>query len=178
MTLQLDLFGEIEAAENAAERAERERLRDALTCLIEAHPRTLELLLGDYRVDTGEIRQGVSGGWAYSCRRNGFWFQDRASWGAQPGGWYHRPAHRLAWDELDAIAAADPGVAQVRAWSTDLTAIDAWKDRYRPFELWPNPDRWPPSYITSDHERPGWAERHAAWTATIAICTDARAGLS
>ena len=170
--LQLDLFGEVEAAEHAAERADRERRRDALTCLIEAHPRTLELLLGDLRHEGGEIKQGVSGGWAYSVRANGFWFQDRDEW-SRGGGWYQRPKSRFSWDERAAIA-ADPRVEQVRAWSAALTAPDSWKDRYRPFELWPHPETWHPSYITSDHERPGWVERRAAWDLVLAVLTDAR----
>ena len=172
--LQLDLFGDVERAEHAAERADRERRRDALTCLIEAYPRTLELLLGDRRSEGGEVKQGISGSWAYSARASGFWFQDRASWSAQLGAWYQRPRRRFGWAELDAVAAADPRVDQVRAWAESLTAADSWKDRYRPFELWPHPETWHPSYIVSDHERPGWAERRAAWDLVLAVLADAR----
>ena len=171
--VQLDLFGEVEAAEDAARHADTRRRRDALTCLIDAHPTTLDLLLGDRRLDRGEIRQGMSGDWCYSVRATGFHFADRTEHCRGGGGWYRRPAHRLDWDELDAIA-ADPRVDEIRAWADSLTAIDRWKDRYRPHEMWPHPDSWHPSYIDGDHERPGWPARHAAWLLTLTVLADAR----
>ena len=167
--LQYDLFGEVQAAENA----DTQRRRDALTCLIEAHPNALELLLGDRRPDTGEIKQGLSGGWAYSRRKDGLYFEDQETWGRAAGAWYRRPAHRFGWDELDAIAAADPRVEEIRAWATSLTQPDAWRDRTRPFELWPV-SSWHPSWIKGNHERAGWPERLAAWTLTLAVLRDAR----
>ena len=174
MTLQLDLFGEVERAEQDAVVADAARRHDALTCLTEAHPDTLNLLLGNRRLDTGEIKQGCSGNWAYSVRSTGFWFQDRATWGATAGAWYRKPVHHFAWAELDAIAAADPRVDEIRAWADSLTAIDRWKDLTRPFELWPNPERWHPSYIKSDHTRPGWDARIHTWHLALTVLTDAR----
>lgn len=170
MTLQLDLFGEIEADEIR-------RYRDALTCLAYAHPSTLEILIGNRRPDTGEVKQGLSGDWAYSVRRDGFFFQDRAAWGAAAGAWYRKPADHMTWTELHQLIDDDPHLDEIRTWSESLTAIDAWRDRGRPFELWPNPERWHPSYISGDHERLGWVERLDAWQMAIAICTDAREAL-
>ena len=160
---QPDLFGEVDAAHQA-------RLRDALTCLIESVPDALNLVLGVRRLDRGEIKVGKGGRWAYSSRRPGLWFEGVGTW----GGWYSRPRDLLTWDELDDLVAADPRVEQVREWSESLTAIDAWKDRYRPFELWPNAERWHPSWIAGDHSRPGWDERINAWAAVLDVLRDAR----
>ena len=88
-----------------------------------------------------------------------------------------RPAHHTPWEDIDALIGTDPRLAEVRAWADSLTAQDKWRDLYRPFELWPDPEDWHPSYIASDHERPGWAERLHAWRLAIAICLDARSAL-
>lgn len=159
--LQLDLFGDELAAEST-------RHVDALTCLRDSHPRALEILTGERRPDTGEVRCGLSGSWAYSVRRAGFCFEDASTW----GGWYSRPAHVLTWPELDELVGADPRLADVAAWSRSLAA-DARRDRYRPFELWPDPESWHPSYIKGDRDHPGWADRLAAWRLVLAILDDA-----
>ena len=171
---QPDLFGELDAAEALAASAALGLKRDALTMLIDSHPNTLDLLIGTRRRDTGEIKQGKSGNWAYSVRNPGIYFEREDTW----GGWYARPAHLLTWDNFDALVADDPRLDAVRAWASSLTAVDAWKDRYRPFELWPDPERWHPSYIEGDHARPGWESRKAAWDTVLTVLRDAREALS
>lgn len=166
MIAQPDLFGDDDAAETR-------RYQDALTCLADACPTALELLIGVRKEDRGEIRQGKSGDWAYSSRREGFYFERVETW----GGWCARPCGLITWSELDELTAADPRVAQIRAWSDSLTVIDAWKGRYRPYEMWPNPETWHPSHIQADHDRPGWSGRLHAWQQTIAVYRDAAATL-
>ena len=169
--VQLDLFGEVEAAETAAAKAERARLVDGLTCLRDGPSRTPELLIGPRRdglMHHGEVKASKSGKWAYAPRPQGLRFERVTTW----GGWGAHPAHWLHWDELDVQVGEDPRLAEIRAWSESLTDIDAWKDRTRPYELWPDPGSWHPSYIAGDHERRGWAERLHAWTLTLGVLTD------
>ena len=165
-TQQYDLFG-WDAAE------EYGRLGDALTVLADAHPRSLELLIGIREPDRGEVKPGVTGPWAYQVCRDGLYTQRRAEW----GGWSSRPANRATWDELDSLIGEDSRVPTIRAWSEGLTAIDAWRDRSRPFELWPDADRWHPSHLAGDHARPGWSTRINAWQLTVQVCRDALARL-
>ena len=106
-------------------------------------------------------------------RSVGFYFADRDEHCVSGGGWYRRPAHVLGWAELDEVA-LDPRVDEIRAWADALTAPDSWKDRYRPYELWPHPETWHPSYIDGDHERSGWPERRHAWDLALAVLVDAR----
>ncbi|WP_053203807.1 hypothetical protein [Jiangella muralis] len=160
--VQLDLFGEVLTSETR-------RVVDGLACLRDAHPRALDLMLGERRPDTGEIKVGASGPWAYSVRRAGFYFEDRGGW----GGWYARPAHLLTWSELDALVGGDARLLEVRAWSESLHGVGGRNDRMRPHELWPDPGGWHPSYIEGDHERPGWDERITAWRTVLAILDDA-----
>lgn len=167
---QPDLFGDDDATAT-------QRLRDGLTVLADVYPNALEILCGDRRPSGGEIKTSASGPWAYSVRRDGFYYQDRASWSAAAGAWHRCPTNLLAWDELDTLTAHDPRIVGIRAWSNSLTAIDTWKDRSRPHELWPNPEGWHPSYIESDHARPGWPQRLDAWRTTIAVYVDARSAL-
>lgn len=142
-------------------------VRDALHVLAHYHPRTLELLIGDRRPDGGEVKAGLNHPWAYSVRREGLYIEHETTW----GGWYAKPRHFMPWPELDRLTASDPRLDDVRAWSESLTAIDAWKDRYRPHEL--DANLWHPQYITTDHARPGWPERLHTWEIVIAICNDA-----
>lgn len=157
--LQLDLFGQVEKDESR-------RYRRALTCLAEAHPHALEILIGVREPDRGEIKQGLTGRWAYSRRQDGFYFELAREWESR-GGWHTKPAHRITWPELDALLDSDPRINDIRRWSESLTSRDAWRDRYRPFELHPNAAGWHPSYLAADHARPRWPDRHEAWNLTI-----------
>ena len=163
---QPDLFGEDDAAETR-------RYYDALTCLADAYPNALEVLIGDRRPDTGETRARMTNPWAYWSDRAGYRFERVATW----GGWYSRPRHMITWTELDQLVGHDPRIKEIRAWSQALTALDAWKDRYRPCELEPNPEMFHPSHAQTDHDRPGWPARLHAWQQTIAVYTEARAAI-
>lgn len=145
------------------------RIRDGPICLAEAPFDSLQILIGVRPVDTGEIKARASGDWAYRTVRDAFLYEDRATW----GGWYAKPRHHITWDELDGLTAADPRVPEIRAWSESLTAVDAWRDRTRPFRLTPGADEWHPHYHEGDVDRPGWDARLRAWEQAVAVLRDA-----
>jgi hypothetical protein len=158
--IQLDLF---------AGDPETRRLVDGLTALRDVVPEALEAVvhLADWHpVECGGFSLG--GGWVYAIRRRGLRFE------ACGTGWSGRVSEMrcLTWPELADLIGDNPRRAEIRAWSESLIE-PAWKQRMRPHELWPDPGGWHPSYLTGDHEHPGWPERIAAWTALQAMCTDA-----
>lgn len=160
--------------------ADIQRSIDALTCLREAMPEALEIVvhLAYWRpVDNREV--GACGDWAYSLRQKGLCFERVDDWwnGArsrgETWGWDRTPAGLVTWTELAEHVGGDSRRPGLVAWSRSLTVPDAWRDRARPHELWPNPGQWNPGYITSDHARPGWDQRIAAWRTLFAILDDA-----
>lgn len=163
----------------AARQVERlQPLRDALTCLRDAVPEALEVvvLLG-YRHEKDTRAARASGPWAYCVSRDGLRHEPRDEWSnptdGGPRGWSRTPAHLTTWEELAALVGADPRRADLVAWAEGLTAPDRWRDLFRPHELWPNPEQWHPGYIEGDHERPGWGERITAWRTLQSILTTA-----
>lgn len=168
--VQLDLFGQVEATEQAAAADSVRRQIDALTCLRDSVPDALHVLVHlDYwrRADDRGC-PGNSGEWAYRIGRAGMDFVRKGT----AGGW-DRGRALIAWDELRDLLAGHPLRGQVVAWSESLTHPDAWRDRGRPFELWPHPETWHPSYIEGDHTRAGWDDRRHAWAVTQLIYTSA-----
>lgn len=165
-TVQLDLFGEVEATHTR-------RLVEALICLRDAVPDAMYVVvhLAPWwkREDRGPR---ASGDWAYSIRNTGFRLERRDEWSAG-GGWSRTPVHSVTWAELAELVGNDPRRAAIVDWFGGLTEPDRWRDIDRPHELWPNPETWHPDYIEGDHERPGWDERLAAWRQLQAILTDA-----
>lgn len=164
--LQLGLF-------NPALDAETRRLIDGLTCLRDVVPTALECVV--HLADWHPVQEGgfsLSGDWTWTIRRKGLRFERRADWSGQSS-----KMRVVTWAELATHLGDDPRRPGLITWAESLTAPDRWKDLMRPHELWPQPGDWHPSYITGDHERPGWAERIAAWRTFGAICTDAIAEL-
>lgn len=158
--VQLDLF---------AGDPEIRRQVDGLIVLRDVVPEALEAVL--HLADWHPVEHGgfsLSGDWVYTIRRRGLRFERRTA------RWSGRAAELrcLTWPELAGLLGDDPRRAEICAWSQSLVE-PAWKERMRPFELWPDPGGWHPSYIIGDHERPGWLERLAAWRALQAMCTDA-----
>lgn len=143
------------------------RLVDALTCIRDAVPEAMDMLI---HLTHGRARDergiGMSGDWAYSVRRNGFHY-----------GWNRTLTAHATWQELDSLLGNHPLRPRVLAWAAGLPD-PSWRDRIRPHELWPNPGQWNPGYITNDHERPGWAQRIAAWADLQTICTTTIADLA
>ncbi|TDD31665.1 hypothetical protein E1287_25735 [Actinomadura sp. KC06] len=161
-TVQLDLF---------AGDPEVRRLVDGLTVLRDVVPEALEaaVYLGEWR-SRGGLSVGKSGPWWYGIRRGGLQFEALGE--RRHSGWPHKLTRSITWEELAGLLGDDPRRQGLIAWAESLTALDAWRDLMRPHELWPMPGEWHPSYITGDHERPGWPERIAAWTTLQAMCTD------
>lgn len=174
---QLDLFAPADVP------ADARRLVDGLTCLRDAVPEAMDVvLLLEYGRPIDERSIGASGEWAYSIRREGMRYEHKRTWWdeprsqGKPHGWSRTPAHRITWAELADLLGGDPRRAELIAWADSLGEL-AWKERTRPHELWPNPGHWHPSYIKHDHEHPGWDRRIAAWRTLQAILTDAIARL-
>lgn len=172
-TVQLDLFGEVEASHTR-------RLVAALTCLRDVVPDAMYVvvLLAQWK-RTEDRSIGASGDWAYSIRNTGLRYERAGDWWAgarergETWGWSRTPAGLVTWPELAELIGHDPRRPAVVDWFNGLTAPDRWRDIYRPFELWPKPETWHPDYIAGDHERPGWDARSAAWRELQAILTDA-----
>lgn len=143
-----------------------------LVCLRDEVPTALEavVLLSQPR-SADESSPGVGDRFVYVMGTAGLRYEHRIGW---RGG---RPAYLLPWADLAAAIEADRRRADVVSWAGSLTAPDKWRDLYRPYELWPNSETWHPSYIESEHQRPGWADRIAAWRTVQAILTDAEAAL-
>lgn len=143
-----------------------------LTCLRDACPDALEVVARlDWWKPNNERGSHASGEWAYVVCRDGFHFGSR--YGAEWRGWDRNPPHLLTWEQLRQILEVDPRQTDVAAWLHSQTAVDRWRDYYRPYELWPDPGSWHPSYIESDRERDGYHERMNAWRTTQDILTDA-----
>lgn len=161
-TVQLDLFGPD---------TETLRLVDGLRCLRDVVPEAMDVLIHLapwQRVEHREL--SLCGEWIYTLRLDGLRYERRDEWRGKS------QMRRITWTELAEQLADDPRRPQILAWARTLP-MPNWKELIRPFELWPDSGSWHPSYITGDHERPGWDHRIAAWRALQAICTDAIARL-
>lgn len=172
-TVQLDLFGDVEAAHT-------ERLVGGLVCLRDVVPDAMEVVVHLAPWWSRERRgPGASGDWAYSLRNAGLRFELADEWwrGArergEAWGWDRTPANLITWAELAALLVADSRRAALVDWVHGLAVPDPWWDLIRPHELWPRPQTWHPDYITGDHERPGWGARLAAWRDLQLLLTDA-----
>lgn len=84
---------------------------------------------------------------------------------------------RITWTELRELVEDDALRHRAIEWSRSLTAVDAWRDRYRPFELWPHPEMWHPTYFERDRAREGYAERMKAWSQMRGVLSTAIAVL-
>ncbi|WP_043736008.1 hypothetical protein [Nocardia asiatica] len=166
---QLDLFGEVLAAERQQLAAGRQRSVEALTCLRDSVPTALEVVATLRYQRTHDTTTPCAGGdWAYCVCKRGLRFQAITEW----QGWNHLPAHLLTWDELAALVGNDPRRAEITAWM-DALPQPRWQPLSRPHELWPNPEQWHPDRITSDHRHPRWPARLRAWQLTLELLTDA-----
>lgn len=176
---QLDLFGAVEAAEQKHVTARQNRFRDALVCLRDVVPTALEIVVElAYQSPTDTRSPCASGEWAYCVCRAGLRFEDAREWwtGArerdETWGWDRTPAQLLPWHELAVLVGDDPRRAEIAAWMNSLP-MPRWKLLYRPFELYPDPDRWHPGYIQGDHVHEQWPARRRAWQLTLDVLNDA-----
>lgn len=166
--IQLDLFGEVLAAEQHARTADLQRRIDGLTCLRDNVPDAMEavLLLG-YHHSHDNRSVCFGGDWAYLLCQAGLRFESGTTW----KGWDHQPAHLLTWNELTTLIGADPRRTELAAWA-DTVPQPRWRHTHRPFEFWPHPEQWHPGYIQKDHADPQWPAREHAWNLLQQLLTD------
>jgi hypothetical protein len=145
----------------------------ALECLRDVVPEALEVVVHLHwwkpRNDGDTAHAG--GDWAYTVCEKGLRFEPRAEW-SRRGGWNVKPSGLVEWEVLADVLGSDPRRAEVVAWAESLTS-PAWRDLYRPHELWPHPESWHPDYLAMDRDRPGYDERMRAWRTVLAILTEA-----
>lgn len=172
--VQLDLFGEVEATEHR-------RRRDALTCLRDAVPEALEVVV-DLRFTQSHDRRNPSacGDWAYCVCRAGLRVEAADDWwrGArergEAWGWNRTPVHLVTWAELTGVIGQDPRRAEIARWVAGLPDVpDRWRWLTRPHELWPDPGGWHTSRLCRDHVDAQWPGRRHAWQLVLDLLTDA-----
>ncbi|NUT46740.1 MAG: hypothetical protein HOV94_05380 [Saccharothrix sp.] len=174
--IQLDLFEDVETIR-------RRRLLDALTCLRDVVPTTLEILVDldrDHSVDTDTRQPHAAGEWANCVGRDGVRVESRHEWWTlaqarrgEPWGWDRTPAHLTTWAQLRALIGDDPRRAELAAWVASLPEHGRWQWTHRPHELGPGAAGMHHSHIDADHRDPLWQRRLAAWVTTLDIVDDA-----
>lgn len=161
--IQYDLFGEMEAAEKAAQTAARAQSAGARSFLTETpwpdllgwwlHTEAIES-----KLDRGEVkanyRRGPGGtpGWAWAIWRDGLRFETGDSW----QGWDQRPRWCIPWTELRDLRDSHPEVtAKLRTLAGGRGHPNSvgWRWWTDPFVL--HPDGWDSTYLE--------AEKHADW---------------
>lgn len=195
---QLDLFGEVEAAEAraAVELADVHRQAvefltspwsDLLAWWIDPEGSTIERRL-NHGETPAHYRRGRIGeprwpGWAWSKWRDGLHFERGDEWSAACG-WWHRPLHVIPWSSLLAVRDAHPdALAELRRVSAGYGTPHSlgWRWYSCPATLtnW----GWHPSYYESEREDDyydgdtfdtpappnGFAHRMAAWAIVIEL---------
>ncbi|MGW0162195.1 hypothetical protein ACWDUN_23060 [Mycobacterium sp. NPDC003323] len=182
--VQLDLFGEIEAAELADAAARDSAAMQAAAFLVETPwPDLLAWWIHtdatESRLDHGECKASYrrspdgSPGWAWAIWRDGLRFEAGDSWAAA-GGWRHRPRWCIPWVELRAFRNAHP---EVTARLQELAAgrgdphARGWRWWIPPHGL--RPDGMHESYMEGEQDpayydgcqrsETAWRDRLAAW---------------
>lgn len=145
----------------AARAADRHRKAEGLRVLRDYVPEAFEI------IEHFEAARGQGSSWgiggtsgdefrcAYRWTDRGFEWTSSVSRGGD--------GQRITWAELRELVEDDALRHRAIEWSRSLTEVDAWRDRYRPFGLWPHPEMWHPSYFERDRARAGFAERMKAW---------------
>lgn len=167
--MQLDLFGDVLAAERRAETADVQRQIDGLTCLRDAVPEALQLVAELQYTKREDTRSpSAAGPWAWCVSRAGLRFEDSREWwkGArerrETWGWNRTPANLLTWDELIELVGSDHRRAELTTWIATLPE-PRWRVLTRPHELDVEPDGWHVSYLCGDHVNQNWTARRTAW---------------
>lgn len=176
--VQLDLFGDVVAAERQDQAVDLQRQIDGLTCLRDVVPQALQIVAELSCIRRGDSRSpSAAGAWAWCVARAGLRFEPAAEWwtGArerrEPWGWARTPACLLTWNELTALLGTDPRRAAIAIWAR-LLPEPRWQLLVRPHELGPDPDSWSLSYLCGDHLHPQWTARRTAWKLVLDLLTD------
>lgn len=171
-TLQLDLFG-------AVLTAEQQHRVDALTCLRDAVPEALQIVVELRRWQRQDSRDPhKAGNWAYCTSHAGLRYEAVSEWGAgayargERLGWSRTPAHLMPWDELAGLIGQDPRRAEIAAW-VESVPEPRWRTLGRPHELWPDPGGCHVGYFCRDHVDANWTGRRRAWQLVLDLLTDA-----
>ncbi|WP_027946575.1 hypothetical protein [Amycolatopsis taiwanensis] len=172
MTVQLDLFGTVLAAE-------RQHHVDVLTCLRDAMPDALQIIVELRRWQREDTHAPhANGDWAYCVSHAGLRYEAASEWWAgarergETWGWSRTPANLITWDELAALVGDDPRRAEITAWVETLPE-PRWRKLMRPHELWPQPKGWHIGYFCRDHVDTHWTGRRRAWRLVLDLLTDA-----
>lgn len=163
---QLELFGAGVATST------RPRQVDALTCLRDAVPEALQVVVELRNWHTDSRARCRSGDWAYCVSDAGLRFEHVTDQHVDTEGWNPTPAHLLPWGELTALIGDDPRRTDITAWVESLPE-PRWRQLHRPHELWPDPGDWHTGYLCRDHLDPHWPGRRHAWQLVLDLLTDA-----
>lgn len=175
MTLQLDLFGEVQATE-------RKRLHDTLTCLRHAIPDALTVVAELRNWNPSDSRSPrKTGPWAYCISDAGLRVEHEDTWGisayhrGEPWGWHRTPAHLTTWDELTDLIGHDPRRAEIVAWVKSLHNPSWW--------VLSCPNEMSTDYtdgrisqqrsMCTDHINEHWPARRHAWQLVHDLLDDA-----
>jgi hypothetical protein len=162
VAVQYDLFGEIEAADKAAEAARRVRSAAASTFLAKTpwpellgwwlHPSAIEAKL-HHRETKASYRRGLadSSGWAWAISRDGLRFEPGETW----QGWGHRPRWCIPWAGLHDLREAHPQITKRLA----VLADGRGHPRSAGWRWWTDPR----CLTTGWHEDSLEAERRPDW---------------
>lgn len=187
-SLQYDLFGEIESAEQQALSAARAASAAAVSFLTDTpwpallgwwlHPDAIES-----RINSGpNARSGPhdTPGWAWAKWRDGLRFESETTW----PGWDKRPRWCIPWAELHAHRAKHPHITtrlQVLADGRGHPCSRGWLWWTDPHAL--RPDDWNPDYLDSERQpdyyhgcaRPetAYSDRLDAWHLVLNATRDA-----
>ena len=189
--IQYDLFGEIEAAEEARASAAQHASSAAGRFLTETPwPGLIGWWLHSVEVerklDRGEakasFRRGPTGapGWAWAIWRDGLRFEAGDTW----QGWDQRPRWCIPWEQLHRVRDAHPWVtAKLRQLADGRGQPNSigWRWWTDPFAL--HPDGWHSSYLESEQQadwydgcaRPenAYIDRLEAWRLALGVVESA-----
>lgn len=179
MSVQLDLFGEVEAAERSAQTVNEIRSGLARAFIIDTpwtelvawwlHPDAIEAMLTRGEAKASYRRTpGCIGGWAWAIWTDGLRYEPADTW----RGWSYRPRWCIPWDQLHAMRDARP---EVTAQLLEL-ADGRGHPRSLGWRWWQPPRRpsdWHPDVLATDQNpdyyddcgRPetAYADRLEAW---------------
>lgn len=180
-SVQLDLFGDVEAAENAARTVDGIRSGLAKAFIIDTpwpelvswwlHSDAIEAMLTRGEVKASYRRgPGSLPGWAWAIWSDGLRYESGDLW----RGWNYRPRWCIPWPQLHALRDAHPDVTArllVLADGRGHPRSLGWRWWADPFALHPNgwhPDRLkdeqhPDWYDGCDRPETAYADRLEAW---------------
>lgn len=203
---QLDLFGEVEAAEARAAGEQADVHQQAIEFLtspwsgllawwMDPEGATIERRLDHgstpCRYRSGRIGEADWPGYAYSMWRDGLHFERGNEWSAA-GGWSHRPRHVIPWETLHELRDAHPdALAELRRLSAGRGVPHSLGWRWYSCPAILTPWGWHPDYYESEREQDyytgetfddeapphAYADRLRAWAIVVSLAGQLGAGV-